>query len=206
MITPDRIAAYARDAGVAVADLPVAVAIALAESGGRERAHNTRPPDDSYGLWQINLYGSLRGRVSEYGLKAPGDLFDPATNARAMARISNGGKNWRPWSTYTSGRHLLFMPVAVAGVAAMPAGKIGNDAVDAVDNVRDTVDGIEAGITKVGAWTSDRNNWIRVAKVAGGVGVLLVGVTALTRGGVTQAITKVVPMGKVAKAAGKVLS
>jgi hypothetical protein len=41
------------------ADAVVAVAIALAESGGNPAAHNPVPPDDSWGLWQINMRGHL---------------------------------------------------------------------------------------------------------------------------------------------------
>jgi hypothetical protein len=69
--------------------------LALRESGGDPRAFNARPPDLSYGLLQINLYGEL-GRVrlarfrSELGLHAPEDLFDPATNARAAVLIWGG--------------------------------------------------------------------------------------------------------------------
>lgn len=70
------------------------VAIALKESGGDPLAHNTLPPDDSYGLWQINMYGALGPqRLVQFGLAAPSDLFDPATNAAAAYQIWGGNDN-----------------------------------------------------------------------------------------------------------------
>lgn len=87
-----------------------AAAIAIAESGGRTDAHNPVPPDDSYGLWQINYLGNLRApRTARYG--APAALLaDPMLQARAALDISGGGTNFKPWSTFTSGAYLRYMP------------------------------------------------------------------------------------------------
>ena len=69
-------------------------AIAMKESGGNPSAYNGTPPDDSYGLWQINMYGSLGpARMSQFGLSDKSQLFDPATNARAAYQIWNGNDN-----------------------------------------------------------------------------------------------------------------
>lgn len=88
----------------------VAAAVATAESGRRQDAHNTTPPDDSYGLFQINMLGALGpDRVRKLGLQAYSDLFDPVTNIRAAMLISGNGSSWRPWTTWTGGayrRHL----------------------------------------------------------------------------------------------------
>lgn len=79
----------------------IAVAIAIAESGGRTEAHNAKPPDDSYGLWQINMLGALGpARRKQFGFKSNSDLFNPVNNARAAHAISSGGSNWCPWSVY----------------------------------------------------------------------------------------------------------
>lgn len=212
------IAQAARGAGVTdPSALAIAVAVALAESSGRPEAHNPVPPDDSYGLWQINLIGKLRGRLKDWGLTSPEQLKVPATNAKAMASISNGGRNWRPWTTYTSGAYLLYLPrgkkaAAAAGSAqlgdaiATTAGAVGSALGETLgDNespwyVQPVVQAASAG-----AWMANRDNWIRVAKVVAGGGVLLVGLLALTGGGVASAAAKVVPVGKAAKVAGKVL-
>lgn len=104
------IQAVARAAGFSQAVLPVASAIAIAESGGNPRAHNPTPPDNSYGLWQINMLGSLGpARRRQFGISKNEDLFDPATNARAAYLVSSGGTNWRPWTTYTSGRYRRYL-------------------------------------------------------------------------------------------------
>jgi hypothetical protein len=50
--------------------LKVAWAVAMKETHGNPLAHDfsRRTQDDSYGVFQINLYGALKGRVKEYGL------------------------------------------------------------------------------------------------------------------------------------------
>src|SRR3982750_492240 len=70
-------------------DLPyLMAAIALAESNGNPTAHNAVPPDDSYGLWQINMRGKLGpARRQAFGIQSNTELFDPTKNARAMKKI-----------------------------------------------------------------------------------------------------------------------
>lgn len=95
-----------KQAGGSAASAPVAAAIALAESGGRPDAHNPKPPDDSYGLWQINMLGSLGpARRRQYGLSSNDQLYDPMTNAKAAVAISGGGKSFAAWSTFTNGAY-----------------------------------------------------------------------------------------------------
>lgn len=107
-MAPAQIQALAAQVGIA--DSAVAAAIAMAESGGNTEAHNSVPPDNSYGLWQINMLGPLGPqRRKAFGLTNNEQLYDPLTNAKAMAKISNGGKNWVPWTTYTSGKYKLYM-------------------------------------------------------------------------------------------------
>src|SRR5882672_1443020 len=76
---------------------PVAAAIGLAESGGNPTAHNGNAGtgDDSYGIMQINMLGSLGpSRRAQFGLSNNTDLFDPLTNMRVAVAMSNGGKNF----------------------------------------------------------------------------------------------------------------
>ncbi|WP_410673915.1 transglycosylase SLT domain-containing protein [Amycolatopsis sp. cmx-4-68] len=109
-LSAEQIARHAYAAGFRGQGLTTAVAVALAESGGRTTAHNATPPDDSYGLWQINMLGALGPeRRHQYHLKSDDQLFDPGTNARVANSISSDGHDFTPWSTYTNGayRHHL---------------------------------------------------------------------------------------------------
>ena len=92
------------------------VAIAMAESGGDSGAHNTTYPDNSYGLWQINMLdepGYMLGaeRRKQFGLKSNEELFDPVKNAKAAYAIYKQ-QGFGAWSVYTSGRYKDFLPAA----------------------------------------------------------------------------------------------
>ena len=80
-------------------NLKVAWAVAMKETHGNPLAHNnnSRTGDNSYGVFQINLYGSLKGRVQEYGLTSANDLKDPVINAQVAYKMSSEGNNWSPW-------------------------------------------------------------------------------------------------------------
>lgn len=119
-LTPKRIAQYAYDAGFRGQALTTAVAVALAESGGDPHAHNAEPPDDSYGLWQVNMLGSLGPeRRAAFHLESDAELFDPAVNARAAWSISGHGGSFRPWSTYTGGAYRDHLAAAREGARAV---------------------------------------------------------------------------------------
>ena len=84
--------------------LKQAWAVVMKESTGRPMAHNqnSRTGDNSYGLFQINMIGSMGpARLSQFGLSNNEELFDPLTNARIAYIISEGGKNWSPWNGMT---------------------------------------------------------------------------------------------------------
>jgi hypothetical protein len=84
--------------------LKQAWAIVMKESTGRLMAHNqnSRTGDNSYGLFQINMIGSLEAaRLKEYGLNNKEELFDPLTNARIAYILSEGGNDWSPWKGLT---------------------------------------------------------------------------------------------------------
>ncbi len=119
-LSPAQIAEYAHDAGFRGQDLTVAVAVAMAESAGDPRAHNPVPPDNSYGLWQINMIGSLGpARRDEFDLDSNRELFDPAENAKAAWAISGHGDSFRPWTTYTSGAYKQYLDDARRGIRNM---------------------------------------------------------------------------------------
>ena len=76
------------------------VAIAAKESGFNPYALNATPPDLSYGLWQINMYGNLGpARRAEFGLSSNEELFDPYINGSIAFALWNGndanlGRHW----------------------------------------------------------------------------------------------------------------
>ena len=71
----------------------------MKETHGNPIAHNFSryTKDDSYGVFQINLYGPLKGRIKEFNLKSARQLTNPIKNAQIAFYISSGGKNWTAW-------------------------------------------------------------------------------------------------------------
>lgn len=166
--------------------LETAVAVALAESSGRTDVVNSI--GCCVGLWQINVKAH-----KQYTAAA---MKDPDANAKAAYAISSGGSTWKPWEAYTNGAYLLYVPTAKAAVSSIGdlAGGTtdwgGGDFQGTDDNplIPDSIENLGRGITdvaafpaKVLAWISDRNNIIRIAKVAVGAGVVLVAVAVLAR-------------------------
>jgi hypothetical protein len=105
------IATYAASAGFRNSDLAVAVAIALAESGGDPRAVcvDANGSRDE-GLWQIN---SVHGYPSSC-------TFDPSCSATVAYRLYLGrGHAFGDWVTYSSDRFLTYLPRGVRAAAAV---------------------------------------------------------------------------------------
>lgn len=161
-----------------------AAAIAMAESGGNPNAHNDNAAtgDDSYGLWQINMRGSLGpARRTQFGISNNGELYTPTVNAKAMKTLSQSGRVWTPWTTYTRGtyRSYLANPVTKqnlpADVAAGIAGGIGGALTAGTgqllafpQDILDAFHKISTGLEKTTNWVSNQRNWVRVAYVIGG--------------------------------------
>ena len=154
------------------------------ESGGNERAHNAVPPDDSYGLWQINMHGDLGpARRAQFGIESNDALYDIATNAKAMYAISAGGTNWAPWSTFQGARYWLAYPPAQAAAAAALGAKGGQiiaaEATEPITDVAGAAVDAAGKLRAASSWLSDRNNWFRIAKVFVGGLLVVNGVTVL---------------------------
>ena len=120
-LSPRQIANVARRAGIPEDMIPTMVAIALAESGGDSGAHNPKYPDNSYGLWQINMLdepGYMLGaeRRKKYGLSSNEQLKDPLTNAKAAYDILES-QGLGAWSVYTSGTYKRYLPAAKKAAA-----------------------------------------------------------------------------------------
>ena len=80
--------------------LKEAWAISMKESHGNALDHNgnVHTGDNSYGLFQINMLGSMGpDRRAQYGLAYNAELLNPVKNAKIAYQMSNGGKNWSAW-------------------------------------------------------------------------------------------------------------
>lgn len=103
-----------RQAGIPDRDIPMMVAIALAESAGDSAAQGDQKLADdkwgnSVGLFQVR---SLRDPSKYKGADALRDaakLEDPIFNARAAWAISKQGKDFTPWTTFNEGTYLDYM-------------------------------------------------------------------------------------------------
>lgn len=80
-------------------DPRIAVAIALAESGGVPNALGDSGV--SVGLWQINTRAHPKYSRAHLAI--------PFNNALAAYEISKGGTDWSPWSVYKSGSYLRYL-------------------------------------------------------------------------------------------------
>ena len=75
-------------------------AVGFKESNGRPIAHNdnVRTGDNSYGIFQVNMIGSLGvDRREKFDLATNTDLFDPVTNAKVTFHMTKGGTDWGSW-------------------------------------------------------------------------------------------------------------
>lgn len=181
---------YAAGAGWTGDNLVIAIAVAHAESSFDTQDHNSTPPDDSYGLWQINMIGSMGPqRRAQYGLKANTDLYEPATNARVAHAIQSGGSGWNQWTTYTSGAYQTYMNGAKQAVQGVDL----NNQLDATLSGGLTAggSGIASGlestgqlytqIGKVFEWLATPSNWLRAIEIGLGAALLIAGAYAISK-------------------------
>jgi hypothetical protein len=80
--------------------LKLAWAVVMRESRGNSGSHNktSSTGDNSYGLFQINMLGSLgEDRREKFGIKSNAELLDPVTNAQAAFYMTSRGKNFGSW-------------------------------------------------------------------------------------------------------------
>jgi Lysozyme like domain len=96
----------ATGAGWNATDARIATQIAWAESSWNPMSHNPVGPDNSYGLWQINMKGDQGPKkLRQYNLANNEALFDAPTNARVAYGHWKERSNWTAWSTYSNGKY-----------------------------------------------------------------------------------------------------
>ena len=218
-----QIAMYARSAGMSSPE--IMAAIAMAESGGNPYAHNAIPPDNSYGLWQINMIGSMGpARRQQYGISSNDELYNPAVNAKAAAKILSS-QGLSAWSTYTSGAYKKYLGKSTGGATSAtdaslwdPLGSLAGGLVlgppgvllgggmgldglsggavgDAGSGLSSISDVAKLGV-KAAEWMSNPHNWLNVLYVAVGGVVVVAALSATVR---TQIMSQAKTIAKVVK-------
>ena len=100
-LTPGQLVArLAFAAGWRGDDVAEVVGISNRESGWDPGQHYSGPKDDSYGLMQINMLGSLGpDRRGKYNLSKDSDLYDPWTNMFVAHGLYGESSNtFHPWN------------------------------------------------------------------------------------------------------------
>jgi hypothetical protein len=100
MLTDKELAKLLKSVGFEGNALKMAWAIAKAESNGRPMAYNgnRNTGDSSYGIFQINMLGTLgTDRKEKFELRSNVLLFDPVINAEITYYMTKGGIDWSSW-------------------------------------------------------------------------------------------------------------
>lgn len=184
-LTARQIAEPAHNAGFTGTQLVVAVAIALAESGGNTLAtHTNTNGSKDYGLWQINsVHADL---LRSYTWSNPQD------NAIMAHRVfADAGNKFTPWSTYKSGRYLAFMSVARGAVSASGSPLPSTAAGSKPSNVGGGGTGAQPsglplpnpvgalqGITDFVNLMLNPHTWLRLAMFGAGIALVFMGLRA----------------------------
>lgn len=192
VISDAAIASVARAQGLSPTNTAIAVAVALAESGGNTTSHNPVPPDNSYGLWQINMLGSMGPeRRKQFGITSNDQLYDPNVNAKAMSALSSGGTNWKPWTTYTRGTYRAFMArgMKAASSSSGTPGSIETQPVGLSDSF--------SSITQFFDMLQDRRFWLMFGMMLAGAGLAFYGAMKMTGNNALSEGTKGVVKGAI---------
>jgi len=200
-LTPAQIAAAATRAGFTGSNVPIATAVALAESGGNPLAtHQNTDTHKSvdYGLFQINSYWNA-------SVLSSGDWKDPQQNAQ-MAYTIWKSAGWGDWVTYKTGAYLSHMSTANTAAATSTSDSVSAQYQAFTAQHSGTPGVIDAAGSALSAltWIMDLGNMVRVLEVLGGTLLLLFGLHGLaTDGSLSQTIQVATDKGKAAHQAVK---
>lgn len=167
-----------------------AVAVALAESGGRTDVVNRL---GCVGLWQV--YQSVH--VKAHPTWTTAWLKNPRNNAQAAYVLSNGGRNWKPWETYTTGAYKLHWQEARQAIQ------------DPTDITHDTripgnkgtpfEDSSLGNIIGFGKFVTDAHNWARAGLFIAGSILLIIALFKMTGDNQLSGTTKAIASAAITK-------
>lgn len=129
-MTAQEVYNIARDAGFSPVDAREMTALARRESSWNPSAfryvaaaNSVQGPETSYGLWQINMTGSLGPyRRNALGLAADNELFNPTVNARAAKWLFDlHGGHAQDWYTDRYGSQFGYAEKFQRFLAALPS-------------------------------------------------------------------------------------
>lgn len=106
MLTDKQLKTLLKAVGFEGKALKTAWAVAKSESNGRPMAYNgnRKTGDSSYGIFQINMLGTLGDdRKEKFDLRSNVLLFDPVINAEIAYYMTQGGNDWSSWSSINNG-------------------------------------------------------------------------------------------------------
>lgn len=202
-LTPQQIAGWAQSAGFSGPNLVTAVAVAMAESGGKTDAVSPVNSDGSrdYGVWQINSRAHADKLAGKQWWSVQNAAIAKAVYDEAAASGNRNG--WRPWSVYRSGAYMLHYPTATIAARTPEMGAGGGDDATVITPIESIGEGIAAPVTeaanaikgiaqavnKAQQWLSDRENWERVGIGAVGAALIVGALVMLARPAVEQATT-----------------
>lgn len=194
MATDLVIAIAANAAGFPQNQLNVAVAVALAESGGNENAtHRNTDGSTDYGLWQINS-------VHTNDLKL-GNWRSPTDNAKMAKRIfDRAGGKWTDWSAYNNGSYKQYINRGTLAVLTLFPGSLVPGLVPGGPVLPPGTPDVENGLddlVKLAKFISDKNNWRRIGYVV--LGVVLVGIAWYAILSSSKVVQSTVDVGKKVK-------
>lgn len=150
-------------------DQRIAVAVALAESGGNSLAvHRNANGSTDYGLWQVN---SVHGFDTDQLLEAVGNGF--------AAHHVWEAQGWNAWTTYKTGAYLLYMPRArTVKPSINDDGTVsGKSDTKTVNILSGFLDFFISGAQ----WLSKAHNWLRIAYALVGGGMVLAGLVIVSK-------------------------
>ena len=123
-LSPSQIYTLLLQGGFTPDDARMMTAIAQAESAANpgavgDVALETAKWGPSVGLFQIRTLKSETGTGSDRDIQRL--MNNPAEQVKAARNISNGGRNLRPWSTYTNGAYRKFLDEPLQAGVPVPS-------------------------------------------------------------------------------------